>query len=185
MRTPARIGPTDLEGTMTTVRGLLLLAATVTMGLIAGTFALYSHTVMPGLRRTDDRTFVEAFGSIDRAIINPWFMTTAFGGALVLTVLAALTQWHRPAQAWVLAALALYLVAVVITIAVNVPANDGLKNAITAAGGIDRVRDAAAVRQAFDEGRWALWNLVRTLTSGAALISLAWALVLHGRATAA
>jgi uncharacterized membrane protein len=44
---------------------------------------------MPGMRRTDDRTFVAAFQSIDRAIINPAFMATFFG-ALVLTALAAL-----------------------------------------------------------------------------------------------
>jgi len=34
---------------------------------------------MPGLGRTDDRTFVGAFKSIDTAIINPWFLPTFFG----------------------------------------------------------------------------------------------------------
>ena len=169
---------------MTTLRGLLLLAATLTMGLIAGTFALYSHTVMPGLRRTDDRTFVEALGSLDHAIINPWFMIGAFGGALVFTALAALTQLHRSARTWVLAALVLYLIAVVITIAVHVPANDALKAALVAAGGVDRIHDIAEVRRSFDEARWAAWNLVRTLTSLAAFASLGWALVLHGQSTA-
>jgi uncharacterized membrane protein len=53
------------------------------------TFALYADTIMPGLRKTDDRTFVAAFQHIDRAIINPWFMITAFGGALVLTACCA------------------------------------------------------------------------------------------------
>jgi uncharacterized membrane protein len=169
---------------MTTLRGLLLLGATITMGLIAGTFALYSHTIMPGLRRTDDRTFVAAFGSVDRAIINPWFMAGAFVGAAVLTALAALTQLDRPARGSVLAALGLYLVAVGVTIVVHVPANDGLKVALSAAGGVDRVHDLAAVRHAFDEARWAGWNLLRTGTSLAAFVSLCWALVLHGRATA-
>src|SRR6185369_11380478 len=46
-----------------------LVAATITMGLMAGVFGLYAHTIMPGLARTDDRTFVEAFQSIDRTII--------------------------------------------------------------------------------------------------------------------
>ena len=71
-----------------TWRTALLLAATLTTGLVAGTFALYAHTVMPGLRRTDDRTFVSAFQALDRAIINPWFMAGGFLGALVLTVAA-------------------------------------------------------------------------------------------------
>lgn len=45
-------------------------------------------------KRTEDdrppgaRTFVGAFQSMDKAIINPWFMATFFG-ALVLTALAA------------------------------------------------------------------------------------------------
>ena len=71
------------------VREVALIAATLTTGLMAGVFGLYSNAIMPGLRRTDDRTFVAAFQSIDRAIINPAFMAT-FLGALVLTALTAL-----------------------------------------------------------------------------------------------
>ena len=47
---------------MTALRAISLLGATVTMGLIAGVFALYAHTIMPGLSNTDDRTFVTAAG---------------------------------------------------------------------------------------------------------------------------
>ncbi len=38
-------------------QGATLVAATMTMGLMAGVFGLYAHTIMPGLGRTDDRTF--------------------------------------------------------------------------------------------------------------------------------
>ncbi len=48
-----------------------LLAATMTMGVVTGVFQLYAYAIMPGLGRTDDRTFVDAFQQIDRAIINP------------------------------------------------------------------------------------------------------------------
>ena len=68
---------------------VVLIAAAMTMGLMAGVFGIYANAIMPGLRRTDDRTFVAAFQSIDRAIINPAFMATFFG-ALILTALAAL-----------------------------------------------------------------------------------------------
>ena len=74
---------------MTSVRTVLLLSATLTMGFAAGAFALYAHTVMPGLRNTDDHTFVAAFQSMDRAIINPWFMAGGFVGALLFTLAAA------------------------------------------------------------------------------------------------
>ena len=162
---------------MNVLRAASLLGATLTMGLVTGTFALYAHTIMPGLKTTDDRTFVAAFQSLDRAIINPWFMITAFIGALVLTLVAALTSLGRDPLPWVAAALALYLIAVVITIAVNVPLNDAIK----AAGDPDRIKDVAAVRERFHEARWAAWNLVRTVTSAGAFACLAWALVAYGR----
>jgi uncharacterized membrane protein len=163
---------------MEVVRAAVLVAATITVGLVAGVFALYTHTIMPGLRRTDDRTFVAAFQSIDRAIINPWFMASFFGG-LVLTGLAValhLGADQRPVLPWVAVAFVLYLAAVVITLAVNVPRNDAIKGA----GDPDRIGDLAAVRQRFDEASWAAWNLARTLTSTAAFGCLAWALVEYG-----
>jgi len=151
-----------------------LLGATLTMGLVTGAFALYAHAIMPGLKTTDDRTFVAAFQSIDRAIINPWFMLTGFVGALVLTLAAALTQLGRDPLPYIGAALGLYVVVVVITLVVNVPLNDAIKAATD-------LNDAAAIRERFHEARWAAWNLVRVVASSAAFVLLAYALVVHGR----
>ena len=167
---------------MDAVRAMSLIAATMSMGLMAGVFGLYAHTIMPGLGRTDDRTFVGAFQAIDRAIINPWFLAGGFVGALVFTALSAVL--HVPADRrsvlpWIVVALILYLVVFVITIGVNVPLNDAIK----AAGDPDRIADLAMVRERFDEARWVRWNNVRTLASTAAFGCLAWALVLFGRAT--
>jgi uncharacterized membrane protein len=167
---------------MQTLRILALIAATMTMGSMAGMFALYAHTVMPGLGRTDDRTFVGAFQAMDRAIINVWFMTGAFLGALVFTATAAALLVGGDAHGvlgWVVAALALYLVVVVITMAVNVPLNNALK----AAGEPDQIADLAAVRGRFGEARWSRWNLVRTVLCTVSFGLLAWALVEFGRAT--
>lgn len=155
----------------------LLIAATVTTGLVAGAFVLYAHTVMPGLGHTDDHTFVTTFASLDRAIINPWFMAGGFLGAPVLMAAAAVAGWGGPAFWWVTAALALYLVGAVLTIAVNVPLNDRLKAAV-AAGDTDTTR----VRVEFDEPRWVRSNLVRTATTMAAFVLLCWALVEAGSA---
>jgi uncharacterized membrane protein len=90
------------------LRGLVLLVATMTTGLVAGTFALYAHTVMPGLRTTDDRTFVGAFQALDRAIINPWFMGGGFLGSAVLGVASVVVSWNHAAFPWTVVALALY-----------------------------------------------------------------------------
>jgi uncharacterized membrane protein len=162
---------------MNTFRSGVLLAATLTTGLAAGVFALYAHTIMPALKTTDDRTFVAAFQAIDRGIINPWFMAGTFFAALVSTAAAAATNLRRPASGWVIAALGLYVVVVVVTVAVNVPLNDAIK----AAGDPAKI-DVARVRNDFHESRWAAWNLVRVAASIAAFASLAWALVLDGRA---
>ena len=164
---------------MTLLRITTLMGATLTMGLVAGAFALFAHTIMPGLRKTDDRTFVTAFQQIDRAIINPWFMITAFGGALVLTLVAGIANRGTPALPLIAAAFGLYLVAVIITVAVNVPLNDAIKSA-----GDPAHIDVARVRAQFDEARWAAWNLVRVATSIPAFGLLAWALVLCGQETA-
>jgi uncharacterized membrane protein len=164
---------------MELLRAVALVLATMSMGMMAGIFALYSHTVMPGLRRTDDRTFVGAFQALDRAIINPWFMVGGFMGALLLTMTAAVLHIGvTPVLPWTLVALVLYVVVVAITFRVNLPRN----NAIKAAGDPDGIGDLAAVRERFDEALWLRWNHVRTVLTSAALASLAWALVQHGAA---
>jgi uncharacterized membrane protein len=156
-------------------QGATLMVATIAVGLMAGVFSVYAHAFMPGLRGTDDRTFVGAFQAIDRAIINPWFLPV-FMGALLVTALAAGLHLGEDTFPWILAALLLYLATVVITMRVNVPLNDAIK----AAGDPDQI-DLPTVRARFDESRWARWNVVRAVTSTVALACLAWALVEFGR----
>jgi uncharacterized membrane protein len=158
--------------------GITLVGATITTGLSAGAFDIFAHTIMPGLKTTDDRTFVAAFQAIDRAIINPRFIGGTFFGALVSTAAAAITNRGEKHRAHVTAALVLYLAAVAVTMRVNVPLNDAIK----AAGDPDRI-DLAAVRDRFDENRWSRWNLARAVTSTSAFGLLAWALAQHGRTT--
>jgi uncharacterized membrane protein len=98
---------------------------------------------------------------------------------LVFGVLASALSIGRPELPWTAAAVVLWGIAVVITIVVNVPLNDALK----AAGPPDAITDLAAVRAAFDEARWRMWNLVRVVLTTASFGLLAWALVVHGRAS--
>jgi uncharacterized membrane protein len=163
---------------MDVLQGISLLAATITVGLMAGVYALYSLAIMPGLRRTDDRTFVGAFQQIDTAIVNPLFLAMFFGG-LLLTALAALLHLGDDTDSvlpWILAALLLYLFGLVLTLRINVPLNDEIK----AAGDPDRIADLGAVRERFDEATWVRWNLVRTVATTASLGCLGWALAEYG-----
>ncbi|MFL6079199.1 MAG: DUF1772 domain-containing protein [Ornithinibacter sp.] len=168
-----------MTGPALTLAGVL--AATVTSGLLAGVYVLYAHTVMPGLRALDDRTFVAGFQSLDRAIVNPWFMASGFLGAPVLTAVALARTWGEPAAPWVAAALVLHLVGMVVTARVHLPRNDAVKSA--GEPGTLADDDLAAVRSAFDEDGWARWNLLRAVTAVAATGTLGWALVLTARAT--
>jgi uncharacterized membrane protein len=167
---------------MWTIRAGVLVLATMATGLTAGTFLIYGNAQMPGLRNTDDRTFVGAFQSIDRAINNPWFVGGGFLGALILAIAGALMHlgepW-RPVLPWIIAAAVLHLVVVVITVAVNVPLNDAIK-----AAGDPAVIDVAAAREAFQEAKWVAWNWVRVALDVGAFAALGIALVAHGKAGA-
>lgn len=154
-------------------RTWILIGAVMTTAHMAGIFAFYSHTVMPALRTLDDRAFIAAFQALDRSIINPWFLATAFLGALATTALAAVVHLGRPALPWIAAALGLYLVAVAVTLAVHVPLNDAIK----AAGDPARLADPALTRAQFQEGRWVAWNAVRVVASFGSLGCLCAALV--------
>jgi uncharacterized membrane protein len=161
-------------------QGLTLIAATFAMGLIAGLFYTWSQNVMPGLGSSDDRTFVAGFQTLDRAIINPWFMA-GFIGAPLLTGIAALLllgEDDRGVLGWTVAAFVLYVVVIGITRSVHLPLNAEIQ----AAGDPDRIADLATVRERF-EARWVRWNIVRTVLCAAAFGCLLWALVLYGRAT--
>ncbi|MGH3645957.1 MAG: DUF1772 domain-containing protein [Micromonosporaceae bacterium] len=149
-----------------------LIAATLTTGLMAGLFAAVSYSVMPGLRRTDDRTMVGAMRQINRAILNGWF-ALCFGGAFVFTALAAVLHLGRAPLPWIVAGLVLYVATLGTTFGVNVPLN----NQLDAAGVPDQASELAAVRQRF-EAPWTRWNLIRTVTNLAAFGCLTWALVL-------
>ena len=162
---------------MTTFRTISLFAATLTMGLAAGLFYVYSYSIMPGLARTDDRTFVSAMNRLNEAITNGWF-AISFGGAVLFTALATALHFgsgQRSVLPWLVAALVLYLAVLVITFAVNIPLNDELLRG-------DHAADLAAVRERF-EGTWVRWNVVRSIGSVGAFGCLLWALVQHGRTT--
>ncbi|MFH8616120.1 DUF1772 domain-containing protein [Streptomyces sp. NPDC017979] len=153
-----------------------LLVATGSTGLVAGIVLAYANSVMPGLAKADDRTFVDAAQRLNTAIHNPLFMAVS-NAALLCTALAAglhLPADHRDVLPWTGAALVLYAVTLVVTLAVNVPLN----HALIAAGDPDGVPDLAAVRERF-EARWNRMNALRTATTVAAFCCLLGALAVR------
>ncbi|MCX4690028.1 DUF1772 domain-containing protein [Kitasatospora purpeofusca] len=171
----------DLAAATTTASravGPVLATATAATGLMAGLFFAFDVAVMPGLAAGDDRTFVTAMQHINASILNPVF-GAVFVGALAVP---AVGTWllhrsgQRAATLWTAVATLLYLAALVLTSAVNVPLNDRL----AAAGDPSAVTDLAAVRAAF-EPTWTTANIARTVLCTAAAVALTRALLLHRR----
>ncbi|MFE2876856.1 DUF1772 domain-containing protein [Streptomyces roseus] len=163
---------------MDTARLVVLVTATVLVGLTAGLFFAFDVSVMPALRHSDDRTLILVMQRVNVAIVNGLFMT-AFLGSLLLTALALVLHLASGAGSVappLIAALLAYVLQLAVTGRVNVPLN----NALDRAGPVERIADPAAVRRAF-ESRWVPANRWRTLLCTIALGCLAWALVLSGR----
>jgi uncharacterized membrane protein len=178
MTTDTTAGSRDAAGDRRDA-GIVLAAATVAIGLIAGLYFGWRVAVMPGLGELDDRAFVEAAQELDDAIRNPLFFGT-FVAALVLPGIALYLQrglGPRQATPWIVAALILYGVGFLTTMAINEPLN----NDLTDAGDPSRIADVAGVRDDFEDP-WVAWHIVRTVLTTAALGALAYALTLHGRA---
>ncbi|MFE4362605.1 DUF1772 domain-containing protein [Kitasatospora sp. NPDC056800] len=158
--------------------GPLLVGSTVAMGLMAGLFFAFDVSVMPGLAAGDDRTYVTAMQHINKSIENGLF-GLVFVGAFAATGLAA---WllhkagRRQVALWAGLATALYVVALIVTMGVNIPLN----NELAAAGDPSQIHDFAAVRAKFADS-WVPVNMLRTALCTGGLLALTRSLVLHGR----
>lgn len=137
--------------------------ATVLCMLVAGFLFAFAVVVMPGLRRLEDREFLEAFRRIDGVIQkNPPIFVLIWAGSIVAALLAAvlgLQQSEGLARLLVVLAGLAYLVGVQLpTFVVNVPLNNELQaldlTAMSAA-------ECEAARRKF-EPRWNRWNGFRT-----------------------
>jgi uncharacterized membrane protein len=157
---------------------IVLGAAVIAMGLVAGLYFFSTIAVMPALTAADDRTLVDAMQQMIDKIENPAFFLVFLGAPVLAAV--ALAQARQSGQAkttaWIVAGLVLYAVMVVITFAVHLPLNEDLKDA----GDPARIENLAEVRDDFVTP-WVAWDIVRTVASIAGFGALTWALVLRGR----
>lgn len=104
-------------------------AATLAAGLMAGLFYAYSCSVNPGLHRLPDAGYLAAMQSINRAILNPVFLSVFLGTALLLPLAtwASYGTGTNPRFWLMLAAAVCYGVGTFgITMGGNVPLNEAL-----------------------------------------------------------
>lgn len=131
--------------------------------MAAGIFFDWAVDIMPALSAVDDRTYVVVMRqTITTMNTGPAFLV-ALVGALGFTGVAAILQYRRGARSatrWILAALALYVVAMVITAGVHFPLNDTLEHA----GDPSTTDDLADLREE-TETAWVTGHLFRAAAS--------------------
>jgi uncharacterized membrane protein len=168
-------GPSSISqpGVASVAARIVLVAAAVAAGLYAGLFWAWQVTVVPGLTKVDDATYVTTFQSLNERIENPWFLSVFLGAPVLIA--AALAMYRRSARPVVMllsAALALNVLTFVITMAGNVPLNNELADYENITPEI-----AATARSDFED-TWNWLNLARTLTSIASLVCLTAAMII-------
>src|SRR5699024_1895205 len=130
-------------------------------GLLAGAFFVFSCAVVPGLRRVADHTFVRAFQTINRAILNGWFLSIFITAPITGVACAAFSVWWNEPYppTLVFAAAGASLPAFSISAANTVSLTTRLDRATC--GNPDEIRSAGPA----SERSWGRWFFVRTLSS--------------------
>lgn len=152
---------------MTLKTGTLFLSL-LSSGLAAGLLFGWLVSVLPGLARISDETYVSTMQSINRAIINPAFIITFLIPPAILT--AAAIMFFRDGQTrravWLAMGAVTYLLGVLgVTFGGNVPLNNTLDAFDLSAAS---VRSLAEQRTSY-ETPWNRWHALRTAAAMAAL----------------
>jgi uncharacterized membrane protein len=158
-----------------TASPVLILATTAAVGsaAVGGLFYAFSTFVMRGLDRTGPAAAITAMRGINaEAQSNAPFLALFFGAALLALAVGvvAAAQLRQPGSGYLLAGAVLAVVAMVVTVAFNVPLNDRLAELDPATL---TATDAAREWQHY-LGPWTAWNHVRTVAPllGAVLMLL-------------
>jgi len=152
---------------------VLIIAAAIGCGLVAGIFFAFSSFVMAALGRLPADHGMAAMNAINVTVINPGFMLAFFGTAalcIAATACVAL-RWSATAGVLVLLASAIYLVACIgVTMLGNVPLNNSL------AAASPGTPEATSLWTRYLT-EWTRWNTVRTLASAVSAVLFTAALV--------
>ncbi|MDJ1497354.1 DUF1772 domain-containing protein [Cytophagaceae bacterium DM2B3-1] len=148
---------------------VILLVATTLTALMAGLFFAYSVSVSLGLQKLSDIEYIKAMQSINREIQNPLFFSCFFG-ALLLLPWACIQQYslNKSTFLFLLAASVVYGIGVFgVTIVANVPLNNQLDAFSLSTASSEQIQK----QRSLFEGRWNIWNHVRTIASLVAVMA--------------
>ena len=142
---------------------IILFIGILFTGLTAGLCFTWANAVTPGIGRLNDLTFLKAFQSMNRTIINPSFAIVFLSPCLLLFVNAFLFKNSNPITfiSFLAAAILFFAGIGLITALRNVPLNEILdKTVLENATQIE----LANLRKTFEQP-WNRWHAVRTVCS--------------------
>jgi uncharacterized membrane protein len=153
-----------------TIKSITLYAAIILTGLSAGLFYAWEFSVIPGTRQVKDNTYIETMQAINRAIINPAFMTIFLGSVLVQIMS---TYQHRGTTIfWIL--LIATLTYVIGTILVTGLGNVPLNNALDTLHLKELSPEQITVKRINYELRWNRLHTIRTVFAVISFMLLLW-----------
>ena len=138
---------------------VLIFAAAIGSGLVAGIFFAFSSFVMAALGRLPSDHGIAAMNAINVTVINPGFFLAFFGTAALCLAAAAgvALRWTAGSGSLVLLASVIYLAGcIAVTMLRNVPLNNALA-AVTPG-----TPEAGALWARY-LSEWTFWNTVRTV----------------------
>ncbi|MBH5319574.1 DUF1772 domain-containing protein [Paenibacillus sp. GSMTC-2017] len=127
-------------------------------GVVGGVLFAFSSFIMRALARLTPEQGIAAMQSINITVINPLSGILFLGTALtsVFLIIVSLTRFSDPGSIYLLAGSLLYVVAILITGAFNVPLNNELAS-------VQPSSSVGAELWAHFIPTWTKWNHVRTL----------------------
>ena len=152
-------------------KNILIIAAVLGTGLIAGVFFAFSTFVMGALGKLPPAQGIAAMQSINVVVVNPIFMLVLFGTAILAVFLGygAYLDWPTNQARILAAASVFYVTAIFITMIFNVPLNDVLAD-------VDPLSSQAIGFWKEYLESWTNYNHLRCMASLAACGLYAWSL---------
>ena len=148
----------------------ILIITTLSSGLMAGLFYSWSVSVTLGLAKIGNANYLQAFQSMNRAILNPAFFIFFMGLVILLPLVSYMYSTSLSTQFWlILSATILYMLGVmVVTIFGNVPMNNTLEVLQIESMSLEQM---SSFRLGF-ESKWNNLNMIRTICSSFSFVLL-------------
>ncbi|PKV50543.1 putative membrane protein [Aquimarina sp. MAR_2010_214] len=147
-----------------------LLLTVLLTGLSAGLCFTWSNTVISGIGKLDNFSYLQAFQQMNRTILNPAFFIVFFGPVFLNLINTYVFRNVSTTLIWLLisSTLLYFFGVVLITIFGNVPLNEVLDKSDLNTLNIEELR---ILRDSF-EIKWNRLHLIRTISSSISFLLL-------------